>query len=79
MPTLVSVEAYSGTLRRYEQFDRAEARLSHMYCHGGPATFTQEVVEFFRTSPDPAMRVEEDPEPPLPPLAALLRALEPVT
>ncbi len=77
MPTLVSVEAHSGVLRRYEQVDLREVRLTHMYRHGGPATFTPPVVEYFRTSPDDKWRVEEPPEPPIPPLAALLRAIEP--
>lgn len=72
MPTLVSVEPYSGTLRRYEQVDRATVRLSHQYLHGGPATFTKDVVEFFRTSPDPKWAVEPDYDPDPPPRIARL-------
>lgn len=75
MPTLVSVEPYSGTLRRYEQFDIRAVRLTHMATAHGPKSFSAAVVEDFRTRPDPRFAVSEDsgePDPPRPAMRAFI-------
>ena len=69
MATLVSVEAYSGTLRRYECGGEI-ARLSHFLSIGRPSTFTKQVIEEFRTRPDPSWSVDPPPRPTSPPAGA---------
>lgn len=60
MPSLVSVEAATGTLQRWET--RGEAiRLTHACTLGTPATFTKDVVERFRTDPDEHFAVDPPP------------------
>lgn len=69
----VSVEPYSGTLRRYEQVDRGMVRLTHMATQCRPAVFSVPVVRDFLERPDPrfAVTVGFDPDPSSPFLAAL--------
>lgn len=74
----VSVEPFSGTLRRYEQVDRGMVRLTHFASQHGPATFTRAIVEEFRSHPEPRFAVLDDPDPPPPPpCEALRRAISP--
>lgn len=69
MATLVSVEAYSGTLRRYEVGGQI-ARLTHQCTIGKPCSFTKGVVEEFRLRPDAHFSVEPPPRPTGPPAGA---------
>lgn len=69
MATLVSIEAYSGTLRRYE-IGETVARLTHFWSLGRPATFLREVIDSFRTNPDASLSVEPPPRPTNPPAGA---------
>lgn len=66
MATLVSVEAYSGTLRRYETAPGL-ARLTHQCTIGKPCSFTKSVVEEFRLRPDAHFSVDPPPRPTGPP------------
>jgi hypothetical protein len=67
--TLVSVESYSGTLRRYEVGGQT-ARLTHMFSYGRPLTFSALVVENFRIRPDARDSVDPGPRPTNPPANA---------
>lgn len=69
MSSLVCVDAHVGSLTRFEVGGSA-IRRTHEYHHGEPATFTREVVEYFRLHPDQKWAVEPPPRPTNPPASA---------